>query len=89
MVKNETKSEEVTKLPFQNLGQYLDTYVKVTALSATKTSSRTELEKSIWILNMAKFSKRDIAKILHVSRNTIGPVLQGKRLKEEDIENDK
>ena len=49
MVKSETEIEiptiRLTESQLQNLGQYIETYVKVTALSATNISRRSEIEK--------------------------------------------
>jgi hypothetical protein len=63
---------------------HLDTYAKIVALSAIKAKS--ELEKSIWILDTAKFTQNQICKILHVSDHTVRAVLEGKGLKKGEKE---
>ena len=92
MVKNETKALDtqvgLTDIQVTKLSQFLDTYIKVVALSGIKTSNSNEIEQSIWVLESAGFSRLQITKILHVSPNTIQAVLNGKRMTKGDVAND-
>lgn len=87
-----TEQDEIPKMTFtdaqfERLAEIFQSYVKVKALNAVKTSTKSEIEKSIWILTTAKFEQqKEITKILHVSDHTIRDVLKGKRLKAGDSE---
>lgn len=71
----------LTNSQFQDLKKFLQSYLKVTALGAIREVSDKEIEKNVWILNVADFKQEEIAKILKTSQGTVSKILAGKPVK--------
>jgi len=75
---NEHNSVTFTDAQFTELQKFLQSYLRVMALSGIKEN---EIERNVWLLNSANCSQEEIGRILHVSQPTISRVLAGKAAK--------
>lgn len=75
---NEHNSVTFTNAQFRELEKFLQSYLRVMALSGIKEN---EIERNVWLLISANYSQEEIGRILNVSQPTISRVLAGKATK--------
>ncbi len=70
-----------TDSQFEDLKKFLQSYLKVAALAAVREVTEKEMERNTWLLNVAGYSQKETATILHTLQPTISRILTGKRPK--------
>lgn len=80
---NEHNSVTFTDAQFRELQKFLQSYLRVMALSGIE---KDETERNIWLLDSANYSQEEVARILQVSQSTISRVLAGKATKKKEEE---